>query len=90
MALASAYAIGGSNAWNPMGVLILGVATVATIAVLVPWDKVGRSISGGWSWIAKQARTVAKRVSDSFARAVPRKYRSPKEVHHLVAQGRTN
>ncbi len=90
-AIVGMYYFGWANAWNPAGLVMLGVATVAALAgVAVSWDKVGRGLSYGMAWISKQARTVSNRVADSFAKSVPRTYRSPKEVHHLVAKAGPN
>lgn len=77
------YAAGASNSWNPVGVAILIGAVVLTAAAVVPWDRVGQGLS-------KQARTVSQRVASSFAKSKPRNYRSPRELHHLVAQAGRN
>lgn len=83
LALPWMYAAGASNSWNPVGVAILIGAVVLTAAAVVPWDRVGQGLS-------KQARTVSQRVASSFAKSKPRNYRSPRELHHLVAQAGRN
>ena len=83
---AGMYYFGVTNAWNPLGVAVLGVAIIIGLAVFVPWDKLGQDSKAGWAWMTKQARTVATKVANSFARSTQRKYRSSKETHHLVAQ----
>lgn len=51
----------------------------------------GGTMVGAASWASSQARSIAKSISDSFARTrtMP-KYRSPREVHHIVAQQAPN
>ena len=49
------------------------------------------AMSGAISWASSRAKSIAKSIGDSFARTktMP-KYRSPREIHHIVAQQAPN
>ena len=66
--IASGAAIGGANAWNPVGWVILGATAIAAVAIwTIPWDNVGKSIFNGRDHTIATAKTASRMLSISKA-----------------------
>ena len=67
-ALTWTAAAGGSNAWNPVGWILLGVTVVIIAICVIPWDNVRRNLSKSWSRVKRSIRYAA--ISRAIANSV--------------------
>ena len=62
---------GGSNAWNPVGWILLGVTVVIIAICVIPWDNVRRNLSKSWSRVKRSIRyaAISRAIANSVAKA---------------------
>ena len=64
-------AVGGSNSWNPVGWVILGVTVVAIVICVIKWDNIRRNLSNIWSRVKRSIRyaAISRAIANSVAKA---------------------
>ena len=82
------------------GAVIVTACVAMVVVVNTPsfqrsWERMCNGIAGAFSgalaWAAAQAKSIAQSIGDSFSRARSKPhYRTPREVHHIVAQAAPN
>lgn len=71
------------------------IAVVNTPSSQQSWERMcndlARAFSGALSWASAKGKSIAQSIGDSFTRARSKpRYRTPREVHHIVAQKAPN
>ena len=86
-ALTWTAAAGGSNAWNPVGWILLGVTVVIIAICVIPWDNVRRNLSKSWSRVKRSIRyaAISRAIANSVAKAKTKIRKEKRRYDYWIA-----
>ncbi len=86
-ALTWTAAAGGSNAWNPVGWILLGVTVVIIAICVIPWDNVRRNLSKSWSRVRRSIRyaAISRAIANSVAKAKTKIRKEKRRYDYWIA-----